>query len=268
MPHNLFEQASKSYNELAQAGKWPPANNSARLPGAAPQPSANAVPTQGPHVQAFANALLQVMNKDGKGPNVPNPNKNACHNCGSTDHFKRDCPKLKGGSGGGGGFNNKKPGAGNGNRKSQRNNPGRRQESAWKTKPPGPNEPTEKMTTTASSIGALLAVAGPLLTLPLPTSEKEKEEVTAMVVEAPQLILFPRLATSLGARLPCPSTTSSVERPPRSPDPAQFPAERLPFRDLPSFSSSVGYPFVLGTSLRPSRALTTLPGGTRPSSLA
>ena len=141
MPNNLFELASTSYNQLVQAGKWPPANNSARVPGGAPQPFANAVPTQGTHVQAFANALLQVMNK---GPNVPNPHKNACHNCGSTDHFKRDCPKLKGGSGGGGGSNNRKPGTGNGNRKSQRNNPGRRQELAWKTKPPGPNEPTEK----------------------------------------------------------------------------------------------------------------------------
>ena len=134
--------------------------------------------------------------------------------------------------------------------------------------PQGPMSRPRRRTTTASSIGVLLAVAGPLLTPRLPTSEREKEEVRAMVVEAPQLTLFPRLATSLGARLPSPSTISLEKRPPRSPDPAPLPAQRLPLWDLPSLSSSVGYPFVLGTSLQPSQALSTLPGGTRPSSLA
>jgi Zinc knuckle/GAG-pre-integrase domain len=94
-------------------------------------------------VQAFAHALLQVMKQETNGSSASK--KDACHNCGETGHFRRDCPKAsKGGGFKGTSKHNKK---GNGQRQQhqrQRGAKGRRTNDVWKTQAPGPSDPKEK----------------------------------------------------------------------------------------------------------------------------
>lgn len=147
MPADLFNAASKQYRFLYNTQRWAPAHNIAKIPGDLPgavAPTANVVPAVHSDVQAVANALLQMMkqkaNEGGGGAKT-----GACHNCGQTGHFKRDCPKLKkGGNGNGRSSSRRKQqqqqrqGSGNGNK-------GGRPNDAWKTTAPGPNDPKEKM---------------------------------------------------------------------------------------------------------------------------
>ena len=82
----ICETAEDAYRNALDNGRWPPASN---------VPDAKKPPGQ------FANIANVAMTKQGAyvllqnshGQNN-NGNKGVCFECGSPDHYKRDCPKL------------------------------------------------------------------------------------------------------------------------------------------------------------------------------
>jgi hypothetical protein len=139
LPSDLMSLALKEYRAIHNANKWAPAVNSKHLSGA--PPVANLVPQPSNKIQGFANALIQAMSR-GSDTTPPSKSDKGCYHCGEVGHYKAACPKLQGKGREDKLRSNVKPGRGN--YKSQRNNPGRRGNTAWKTTPPGVSEPHER----------------------------------------------------------------------------------------------------------------------------
>ena len=139
LPSDLMSLALKEYRAIYNANKWAPAVNSKHLSGA--PPLVNLVPQPSNKIQGFANALIQAMSR-GSDTTPPSKSEKGCHHCGEVGHYKAACPKLQGKGRGDKVRNNAK--LGRGNYKSQRNNLGRRGDTAWKTTAPGVSEPHER----------------------------------------------------------------------------------------------------------------------------
>jgi hypothetical protein len=138
LPSDLMSLVLKEFRAIHNANKWAPAVNSKHLSGAPPVVNMVSQPSG---VQAIANPLVQVMSRRSE-TTAPSTSDRSYHHCGEVGHCKAACPKLSKG---------KAPKVkapqehhGHGKFKSQRNNPGRRDDNAWKITAPGVKEPHER----------------------------------------------------------------------------------------------------------------------------